>query len=242
MDYYVRLERGRDLNVSEAVLDALARALRLNDTERDHLHALARPTHRRHRPMPPQQVRPGLYRVLEILTETPAMILGHRLDILAANSLARALYTDFNALPHQQRNWARYIFLDRGCRKLYVDWDLPARETVAALHLYAGRHPHDPQLAELIAELSQSSEDFRRWWAEYDVLRHTYGAKRYRHPVVGDLTLNYEALTVSDDPDQLLGLYTAEPGSQSEQALRLLSARTREAVSTSRRDSAALDG
>lgn len=112
MDYYVRLERGRGPNASEAVLDAIARALRLDDTERGHLFALARPTRTRRRPMPPQRVRPGLYRVLDTLTENPALVLGHRRDVLATNRLARALYTDFDALPHRERNMARFIFLN----------------------------------------------------------------------------------------------------------------------------------
>jgi transcriptional regulator with XRE-family HTH domain len=193
VDYYVRLERGT-LNVSETVLDAVARALRLNDTERNHLFALARPARTQRRPMPPQRVRPGLHRVLETLTGIPAVVLGRRLDLLATNRIARALYTDFDALPHRERNMARYVFLDEAARELYADWEAAGRGIVAALHLYAGRHPHDPQLAELIGELSLRDRDFRRWWADHDVLRHTHGTKHYHHPVVGDLTLDYEGL------------------------------------------------
>ncbi len=222
VDYYVRLERGRGVNVSEGVLDAIARALRLDDTERGHLFALARPARTRHRPMPPQRVRPGLYRVLDTLADTPALVIGHRTDVLAANRMARALYTDFDALPHRERNMARFIFLDEAARELYADWESSARGTVAALHLYAGRHPDDPRLAELIGELSVRDQDFRRWWADHDVLRRSHGTKRFHHPVVGDLALDYEALTPTGDPDQVLGLYTAEPGSPSEHALRLL--------------------
>jgi transcriptional regulator with XRE-family HTH domain len=230
VDYYIRLERGRNLNVSESVLDALARALQLNDTERSHLFAMARPTRKQSRPMPPQRVRPGLHRVLETLTETPALVVGRRTDVLAANRLARALHTDFDALPHRVRNMARFLFLDEAARELYVDWEASARGTVAALHLYAGRHPHDPRLAELIGELSLRDKDFRRWWADHDVLRRTHGTKRFHHPVVGDLTLDYEALNPTGDPDQTLGLYTAEPGSPSEHALRLLASWTSEPV------------
>src|SRR5882757_7596539 len=131
VDYYVRLERGRRVNASEAVLDALSRALRLDDTEREHLFALARPTRRPHRPLPPQRVRPGLYRVLDTLTEIPALVVGHRTDILAANPMARALYTDFDALPHRDRNMARFMFLDETARDLYVDWPAAGRGTVA---------------------------------------------------------------------------------------------------------------
>ncbi|MDX6336346.1 MAG: hypothetical protein QOG05_3686 [Streptosporangiaceae bacterium] len=222
MDYYVRLERGRHVNVSETVLDALARALRLNDTERDHLFAVARPGRSRRRPVPPQRVRPGLYRVLDSLAEIPATVIGRRLDVLATNRMARALVTDFDRLPHRERNMARYMFLNEGARELYIDWEMAARSTVAALHLYAGRYPGDPQLAALIGELSVRDTDFRRWWADHDVFAHTYGYKRLHHPVVGDLTLNYESLTITGDPEQSLGLHTADPGSPSEQALRLL--------------------
>ena len=230
VDYYVRLERGRTGNASEAVLDAVARALRLDDIERDHLFTLARPTRRHSRPLPPQRVRPGLYRLLDTLTDTPALVLGRRLDVLASNRLARAFYTDFDALPHRERNMARFMFLDEGARSLYCDWEEGARSTVAALHLYAGRFPHDQRLAELIGELSLQDADFRRWWAEHDVYRRTNGTKHYHHPVVGDLTLDYEALAPNGDPDQILGVHTAEPGSPSAHALRLLADWTAEAA------------
>lgn len=228
VDYYVRLERGRGVNASAAVLDAIARALRLDDAERDHLFDLARPVRAPRRPMPPQRVRPGLRRLLDVMTGAPAMIVGHRTDVLAANSLARALYTDFDALPYRERNMARYLFLDGSARELYADWAASARGTVAALRLYAGRHPHDPRLAGLVGELSVQDADFRRWWAEHDVLRRTAGRKRFHHPVVGDLTLDYEALTPTADPDLVLGVYTAEPDSPSDHALRLLAAWTGE--------------
>ena len=224
VDYYVRLERGRAINASAPVLDALARALRLNETERGHLFALARPAGTRPRPLPAQRVRPGLYRVLESLTDVPATVLGRRLDVLATNRLAAALITDFGALPHRERNMARYMFLDDAARLLYADWEAAARSVVAALHLYAGRHRDDPQLAALVGELSVRDGDFRRWWADHDVFRHAHGSKRLHHPLVGELTLDYEALTVASDPEQTLGLHTAEPGSPSEHALRLLAA------------------
>ncbi|HEY3748690.1 MAG TPA: helix-turn-helix transcriptional regulator [Pseudonocardiaceae bacterium] len=228
VDYYIRLERGRNVNVSDTVLDAIARALRLNETERTHLFTVARPCRARRRPLPPQRVRPGLRLVLESLIDLPAMVLGRRLDVLATNRMARALYTDFDALPHRERNMARYVFLDEGVRELYVDWPSAARGIVGTLHLYAGSYPHDPQLAELIGELSLQDKDFRRWWADHDVLQRTYGNKRYHHPVVGDMTLGYEALNPVGDPEQNIGLYTAEPGSPSEQALRLLASWTSE--------------
>ncbi|MGW6740906.1 helix-turn-helix transcriptional regulator [Streptomyces sp. NPDC055025] len=242
VDYYVRLERGRTTNVSESVLDAVARALRLDDTERGHLYAVARPTRARRRPLPPQRVRPGLYRVLETVGDAPAMVLGRRMDVLATNRLARALFTDFDALPHRERNMVRYLFLDESARELYLDWESSARGSVASLHLYAGRHPDDPLLAELIGELSLRDQDFRRWWADHDVLRRTHGTKRYHHPVVGDLDLEYEALTPAADPEQTLGLHTAEPGSPSEQALRLLASWTAPEGDVQRRDVPERDG
>src|SRR5258708_3587627 len=208
VDYYVRLERGRNVNVSEAVLDAIARTLQLTSDERSHLFAVARPARTRPRPMPPQRVRPGLYRILETLTEAPALVIGRRTDILAANRLARALYPAFDALPRRERNVTRFTFLDENARTLYDDWEGIARTSVAALHLYAGQHPHDPQLAELIGELSLRDPDFRTWWADHDIQRRTYGTKRFHHPLVGDLTLDYEALDVAGDPDQTLGIYT----------------------------------
>ncbi|MER5934664.1 helix-turn-helix transcriptional regulator [Streptomyces sp. NPDC002054] len=224
VDYYVRLERGRNPNASASVLEAVARALRLDAAERAHLFDLARPkpASARRRTVAPQRVRPGLLRLLDSLTGTPAMIMGHRLDVLAANPLAKALYTDFDALPHRDRNLARFIFLDPTARDLLTDWETAACGTVAALRLYAGRHPHDPRLAELVGELSVHDEDFSQWWADHDVLEYTHGTKQYRHPLVGELTLDYESLTLPDDPDQALYLYTAEPDSPSAHALHLL--------------------
>jgi transcriptional regulator with XRE-family HTH domain len=241
VDYYVRLERGRNLNVSESVLSAIARALHLNDTERSHLFTLARPNRARRRSVPAQRVRPGLLRVLASMPEMPAMVLGRRFDVLASNHLARALFTDFDALPPRERNMARYLFLDEGARKLYADWEPTARNTVASLHLDAGRNPDDPELAELVGELSVRDVDFRRWWADHDVLRRGHGTKHYHHPVVGDLTLMYETLTPTGEPDQTLGVYTAEAGSPSDHALRLLASWTAEPVTRSRPDPANLD-
>ncbi|HVV22553.1 MAG TPA: helix-turn-helix transcriptional regulator [Pseudonocardiaceae bacterium] len=228
VDYYVRLERGRNLNVSDSVLDAVARALLLNDTERDHLFALAHRRRNRRRPVPQQRVRPGLRRVVEGMTDMVAMLVGNRSDILVSNHLAKALYTDFDALPRRERNMPRYLFLDESVRDLFVDWEDAARGSVAALHLYAGRHPDDPRLAELVGELSVRDTDFRRWWADHDVLRRSSGTKRYHHPVVGDLTLDYEVFHPTDDPELTLGVYTAEPGSASANALTLLASWTAE--------------
>ena len=222
VDYYVRLERGRHLNVSEAVLNALAGALRLDATERAHLFALAKPARTKQQASPVQRVRPGLRQVLDASTEFPAMVLGRRLDILATNRPARALFgAGLAGLPREEWNMARLLFSEEG-RRLYTDWELVARGAVAALRLYAGRHPGDPLLAELVDDLSARDEDFRRWWGDHDVHHHAYGTERFHHPVAGDLSLQYEALTPNGDPDQVLCLHVAEPGSPSEQALRLL--------------------
>ena len=222
VDYYVRLERGRNPNVSESVLDAVARALQLSDLERGHLHALARPTRQRSRRPAAERVRPGLLRALESMPDVPAHILGPRMDVLAANPLARTLYTDWTARPVHDRNIVRFVFLDDRGRELFVDWTDAARGVVAALHLYAGRHPGDPRLAELVGELSVRDADFRRWWADHDVFRRTYGVKRYFHPLVGEFDLGYEAFTPVAEPEQTLGLHTVEPNSPNEEALRLL--------------------
>ncbi|MGK5555050.1 helix-turn-helix transcriptional regulator [Actinomadura kijaniata] len=234
VDYYIRLERGRTQGVSTTVLEAIARALHLDDTERAHLFDLAQPTAGRSRRKPPprpQRVHPTLYRALDALS-VPALIQGRRMDVLAANRLFSALYTDFQARPHRERNFARYIFLDEAARILYHDWDKAAGDCVATLHLYAGRHPDDPQLTELIGELSLHSDTFRRLWADHDVLLHTTGTKRLHHPLVGDLTLDYVGLAVEGDPDQALIILTPEPASPSAEAIGLLASWT--ATSTTR--------
>jgi transcriptional regulator with XRE-family HTH domain len=231
VDYYVRLEQGRAGQPSEGVLDALGRALRLDDTEWAHLHDLGRPVRRRRREPPPERVRSEVRRLMGALdsTSSPAMVIGRRADVLAWNETAAALVADWGTLPPEQRNAARHVFLDEGARELYPDWEEGARATVAYLRLAAGRHPDDPALAELIGELSMNSEEFRRWWPRHDVQEKTHGMKRFMHPIVGPLTLAYESLALAGDDDQTLVVYTAEPGSGSETALRLLRAATQPA-------------
>ncbi|WP_022929020.1 helix-turn-helix domain-containing protein [Patulibacter americanus] len=227
VDYYIRLEQGRSTSVSASVLDAIARALRLDDDERAHLFTLAKPAApaRRRAAPRPQRVRPGVRRLVEGLP-TPAFVTGRRLDVLATNHLARALLCDFDALPPAQRNHARWVFLDPASRELYADWEAVARDNVAVLRMEAGRHPDDPELSALIGELTVKDEDFARWWAQHDVLRHGYGTKVYRHPVVGELTVDYEAFPVAGDPEQTLFVYTVAPGSRSAEALALLASWT----------------
>ncbi|MFF3319961.1 helix-turn-helix transcriptional regulator [Streptomyces sp. NPDC003035] len=229
VDYYIRLERGRTQGVSETVLEAVARALHLDEAERAHLFDLAQPTAttraRRKRPLAPQRVHPVLYRTLDSLS-VPAVVQGRRTDILAANRLAHALYTDFEARPRRERNFAHFVFLDEAARALYADWERVADDCLAMLRLYAGRHPDDPQLTELIGELSLHSDAFRRMWADHDVQAHTTGTKRLHHPLVGDLTLDYLVLAVEGDPEQTLTIYTPEPASPSAEALALLASWT----------------
>ncbi|MBO1413234.1 helix-turn-helix transcriptional regulator [Streptomyces sp. FH025] len=220
VDYYVRLERGRNPHASAAVLDAVARALKLDPAERDHLFALARPARRQPR-QAPETVRPGLLHALDNITGIPALILDHRLDVLAMNRLARTFYPSFDQLPPGAWNMARFMFLDTAARELYADWAETARENVGMLRLHAGRNPQDEHLARLVDDLT-ADPDFRRLWNDQNVYRPTYGTKRYRHPVVGELTLGFEAFTPAGAPHQTLGLYPVEPGSPSEVALRML--------------------
>lgn len=230
VDYYTRMEQGRVRNASPSVLGALARALRLEEEETRHLHRIARPpaSPRGSRPRPArtQRVRPMLQTLLQSLQELPSLVMGRRMEILAWNRAASALLGDFDAMEPTARNIARITFLHPGSRSLYADWESCARGNVAYLSMEAGRHPDDPQLRELIGELSVKSREFRTWWAEHPVQDKTSGVKRFHHPVVGGLELTYETLRAADDPTQALITYAPEPGSPSEDALRLLLAWT----------------
>ncbi|MFF7727160.1 helix-turn-helix transcriptional regulator [Streptomyces sp. NPDC008001] len=226
VDYYIRIEQGRASNPSPDVLNALARALRLEEDETRHLRRLAQPrpaapAASRHLPEQ-QQARPMLRRLLEELRDVPALVMGRRMDVLAWNAAACALLGDYAALDPSERNIPRITFLDPAARYLFADWTACARENVAYLRWEAGRYPNDPRLTSLIGELSEKSEDFRRWWAEHPVQDKTSGTKRFHHPVVGDLALTYETLRAADDPDQALITYAAEPDTPSHDALRML--------------------
>ncbi|MGW0806772.1 helix-turn-helix domain-containing protein [Nonomuraea sp. NPDC002799] len=222
VDYYTRLEQGRARNVSPDVLDAVAGALRLDPDERAHLRNLAKPSSARRRPSRPQQVGPELRQALAALVTVPAYVIGRRLDILAWNELARLLIADFPALPAAERNMARLVFLDEAAKDLYPDWDTKARDTVANLRQDAGRHPEDPQLATLVGELSLHSADFRRLWADHGVQGKTRGRKRFAHPRLGELALDYVAMRAPDDPDMTMMIYSAPPESEAATSLRLL--------------------
>ena len=223
-DWYTRLEQGRRITPSDGVLDAVARALDLDAAGRAHLgHLVGAPGGRNRRAAPTlQRARPGLRRLMEALDGQPALLLGRRTDVLAGNRMAAALFTDFERLPARGRNYARWMFGSEGARALFVDWDAQARAVVESLRLDVGTDPGDRAAAELVDELSASSPEFRRWWAQHRVHQRTYGSKRLRHPVVGELTVDYETLTLPGDPGQALFLYSAPAGTASREALDLL--------------------
>jgi transcriptional regulator with XRE-family HTH domain len=220
-DYYVRLEQGRDQHPSEQVLDALARALRLDDDATAHLHELARPAPRRRRRSParPERVRPGLAALLDSWPGTPALVLGRRMDVLASNALAAALHPACAT----GGNMLRMVFLDLHARDVYPDLEAIAADTVAALRAAVGPDLDDPALTDLVGELSLKSKEFRRLWARHDVRDKTHGTKRILHPQVGELELHYESFAVNGSDGQMLVTYHAEPGSRSARALALLS-------------------
>ncbi|MBB5780665.1 helix-turn-helix transcriptional regulator [Nonomuraea jabiensis] len=223
-DYYTRLEQGRQISPSPSVLEAVAAALRLDDAERAHLSDLVRPQTGRVRRAPPvvQRVRPGLRRFLDSFTDQAGFILGRRGDVLATNHLCRVLMADFDAMPFRERNLTRWIILDPAARELYMDWEQIASEMTAILRLDAGRHPDDTRTAELVGELSMKSDHFRRWWADHKVLDRTFGHKRFRHPVVGPVSIDYQAFTMPGEDDQTLFLYLPAQDQASQDAWRLL--------------------
>jgi transcriptional regulator with XRE-family HTH domain len=221
--YYTRLEQGNGRNVSIEVLTAISTALRLSDAEHAHLLHLAKPTRHSRRATPRrQQVRAALSELLSAMEGVPAYVWGRRTDVLAWNRTASAVFGDWAARAPQDRNWARITFLDPTARDLFVDWEAKAADVVGQLRLDAGQHPNDPLLAALIGELSVKSEDFRRLWAVHDVKRKSHGSMRLMHPLAGELTVRYETFALATDEELALSTYHAEPGSPSEEALRLV--------------------
>jgi transcriptional regulator with XRE-family HTH domain len=224
-EYYTRLERGNASGVSDDVLDAIARTLQLDEAERAHLFDLvrtvttSRPARRR---SSQERVRPTVQRVLDSMTTVPAYVRNGRLDILAANRLGAALYSPVFSSQPEIPNMARFIFLNPQAHEFFPGWEGIASDAVAILRAEAGRDPYDRRLSDLIGELSTRSEDFRVRWAAHNVKFHRTGAKQLHHPVVGDLTLAYEALELPADNGQRILVYTAEPNSPSDDALRLL--------------------
>jgi transcriptional regulator with XRE-family HTH domain len=223
-EYYTRLERGTATGASESVIDGIAQALQLDEAERAHLVDLLRATTstRPPRRQPAhQRVRPTVQRIADSMIGTPAFVLNGRLDLLAANALGRALYAPVYANGSTPNN-ARFVFFDDQATEFFREWDKVANDTVALLRAEAGRDPYDRHLSDLIGELSTRSDEFRVRWAAHDVRIHTTGVKLFHHPVVGDLDLPYESLPIPGEPSQSLAIFTAEPGSPSQEALNLL--------------------
>ena len=229
VEYYTKIERGSLASASGQVLDAIGRALQLDDAERTHLVHLFYPaggpglsTRRSRRPAAEKPTRPSLQWALDAVTAGPAFVRNGRMDLLAANRLARAFYAGVYNEAGRPPNLARFTFLDPAGRRFHPDWDSAADICVAILRIEAGRDPHDRALHDLVGELSTRSEEFRVRWASHDVRHHGAGTKRFRHPVVGELTLAYEGLDMAAEPGLTLTIYTAEPGSASAERLGLL--------------------
>jgi transcriptional regulator with XRE-family HTH domain len=221
-EYYARIEQGR-LQASGPLLNEIAQVLRLNEDQRTYLFELAaKETVRTPRAGERQQVDTQLRRMLDDLTATPAFVIGRRTDILAWNQLAAALWTDFGRYPEQERAFVRLLFAEPWMRELYADWEEVTRLAIAQLRMQSARYPGDQRLTDLVEELSARDAQFRQWWTEHDVATRGKGTKKLRHPVVGELTLDWDTLTCATDPEQHIIVWTAAPGSPSYDGLRLL--------------------
>ena len=226
-EYYARIERGNLAGVTDTVLDAIARTLRFDDSERSHLFDLARSANvspvRRARTSTSGSVRPGLRFALEAMRDVVAFVQNARLDVVAMSDLARALYSDVVETGGDQPNFARFAFLHQDLsRRLYPDWEGAADISVAMLRTAAGRHPDDRGLRDLIGELATLSPEFRQKWAAHEVRLHTHGVKTFHHHAVGDVRLHFENLTPGLDSEHSLLVYAAEPGSTDAESLQLL--------------------
>jgi transcriptional regulator with XRE-family HTH domain len=227
VEYYTRLERGNLRGASASVLDALARALRLDDTERMYLYDLARaaapaPEARARQRQVRPTVRASVMRIVDGMPELPAYVMNNRLDTLAANPLGRALYSEIYADPTCGANVARFAFFNPAARRFYVDWERMARFAVGALRVEAGKNPYDSELSNLIGELSTRSDAFRVMWGSHDVHVFRENTKRLHHPLVGDLELDQETMSLPDESGLSLVVYSAPPGSAAEDGLKLL--------------------
>ena len=226
VEYYARMERGELAGVSAEVLDSVAQALRLDEAERDHLDDLTRAAGprpmRRRKKACEKGVTPAFQRFLDAVTGAPVWVRDRRMDFVAANALGRALYAPLFEDPSGRANTARFTFLDPAARLFFPDWEANADGIVATMRTYAGQNPLDKGLTDLIGELVTRSDAFRQRWSVHDVRHHRAGAKRIHHPVVGDLELSYEAMDLPANPDWFMFAYTAEPGSPTEERIRLL--------------------
>ena len=223
VEYYVRLERGNLGGASQSVLDSVANALQLDEAERAHLHDLARTSLTRVAAGRPARrtVRPPVQWLLDSMTGTAAYVRNARIDILATNTLGRALYAPVFEMPGRP-NVARFVFLDPRSQDFFIEWSKVASEAAALLRTLAGENPYDQGLTELVGELSTRSDLFRTLWAAHDVRQHRTGIKRFHHPLVGEMTLSYESMALTADPGLRLNSYVAEPASPSAQAFSLL--------------------
>jgi len=225
IDYYVRMERGNLTGASDAVLDGVANALQLDEAERAHLFDLARasqPASPRQRRVRSSGLTAGIQQILDAISDAPAWVRNARHDMLAANQLARALYAPVLADPRRPANNARFVYLDPAARDFFTDWDRAADDIAAMLRSEAGSNPHDKPLIELIGELSTQSKEFRTRWAAHNVRFHRTGHKRLRHPVVGALDLDFEAMEFPAHPGLTLLVYTAAAGTPSADSLKML--------------------
>jgi hypothetical protein len=229
-DYYIRMEQGRIKHASDAVVNALAGALRLTDTERNYLFSLFSPAAGRSvRQRHSAKVRPNLRQLMDQMDSTAAFVLGVGMEVLAMNDLAKVLIHDFTQETGLARSLARWAFLAPEARAFYLEWDLVAADMSSILRRDSSAHPNDRKLNELIGELTVKSDDFRKWWPQHKVYECTYGSKQLMHPLVGRIQIEYETFPVPGQPDQQLFLYTAQRGSPSDDALRILANWTSEA-------------
>ncbi|TCO59179.1 helix-turn-helix domain-containing protein [Actinocrispum wychmicini] len=223
--YYTRLEQGQSQNASDDVLDAIARALQLNEDETAHMRDLARPTKRKRRPVRQESLRPGVRQMIAAMQGVAAVAMDRTSDVLAWNTLGHQVlagHCPYDIPDNDRPNLTRMLFLDAHTRELYTRWDEEAKRSVASLRLVAGRYADDRRLAELVGELSLKSPEFASLWSRHPVLNCTTGTKYLHHPVIGRLELRFEMLQLPDDSGQRVLVYSAEPGSPSEAALRLL--------------------
>ncbi|MGH1555931.1 helix-turn-helix transcriptional regulator [Streptomyces sp. L7] len=226
VDYYARLERGQETNPSPAVVDALARALRLDAHEHTHLCDLAERADRRSAPeaaaVSERTVRSDIELMLESLRPNPAYVISRTMDILAGNPASVRLFAGTEDWPSERRNALRYLFLDPHAPKLFADWDEQVRTCVGRIRALAGTEPGTPGLALLIDELTRESPEFVRRWTDYDVQPHPRGEKTFHHPEVGDLTLGYQSMQLDGTPGHRLVVFFAEPGTSDHGKLLLL--------------------
>lgn len=226
-EYYKRLERGNALGVSESVIDGISRALRLDDAEHAHLNDLIRAANagvhpQRRRPARKSQLTASMQQTIDAMSTVPVFVQNGRLDAVAVNRLGGALFSEMLDGARPPANAARFVFLDARAQTFYRDWEAQTRQIVAILRVEAGRSPYDRHLSDLVGELSTRSELFRKLWGAHDVREHRTGLKSVHHPLVGDLDLTFQAMDLASDRGLQMIIFSAEPGSASNERLQLL--------------------